>query len=81
MTEDIKQRYPIGKVEDQRFSNKEPFSEMIKEAHLYDVKMLPSLLETAVLNLDAAQLHTAYRQGGWTVQQVVHHVADSHMNA
>ncbi len=32
-------------------------------------------------NLDAAQLDTAYREGGWTVKQVVHHVADSHMNS
>ena len=32
-------------------------------------------------NPDAAQLDTAYREGGWTVKQVVHHVADSHMNS
>ena len=33
------------------------------------------------MNLDEAQLHTAYRDGGWTLQQVIHHVADSHINA
>jgi uncharacterized damage-inducible protein DinB len=33
------------------------------------------------LNLDEAQLHTPYREGGWTVHQLVHHVADSHINA
>ena len=38
-------------------------------------------MENAVLNLDEAQLNTQYRDGGWTVKQVVHHVADSHMNA
>jgi uncharacterized damage-inducible protein DinB len=38
-------------------------------------------LERSLLNLDAAQLETPYRDGGWTVQQLVHHVADSHMNA
>ncbi len=42
---------------------------------------LPSLLEGAVKGLNDAQLDTPYRQGGWTVRQVVHHVADSHMNA
>ena len=46
-----------------------------------DIKMLPSSLEFAIQNLDASQLETPYRPDGWTVQQVVHHVADSHMNA
>ena len=46
-----------------------------------DIKFLPLQLENAVLNLDESQLHVPYREGGWTVQQVVHHVADSHMNA
>ncbi len=81
MTEDTDLRYPIGKLQDQQFTGKEPFSESIKEAQLQHIKMLPSLLEYAVLNLDAAQLHTPYRPGGWTIQQVVHHLADSHINA
>jgi uncharacterized damage-inducible protein DinB len=38
-------------------------------------------MENAILNLDADQLATPYREGGWTVTQVVHHVADSHINA
>ena len=42
---------------------------------------LPEMLRNAVDGLDAAQLSTPYREGGWTVRQVVHHVADSHMNA
>ena len=46
-----------------------------------DINNLPQHLENAVLNLDAAQLDTPYREGGWTVKQLVHHVADSHMNA
>jgi hypothetical protein len=45
------------------------------------IRDLPSLLEDAVKGLNDAQLDTPYRQGGWTVRQVVHHVADSHMNA
>ena len=68
-------RYPIGKYEPQ------PFSTTTKKQWLADIRYLPQLLENALLNLDEAQLHTPYRDGGWTVQQVVHHVADSHINA
>ena len=39
------------------------------------------MLRNAVDGLDTAQLSTPYREGGWLVRQVVHHVADSHMNA
>lgn len=45
------------------------------------IRDLPPLLEGAVRGLNDAQLDTPYRQGGWTVRQVVHHLADSHMNA
>lgn len=73
MTEELK--YPIGKYIAQ------PFSEKLLGEWLTDIKNLPQHLENAVLNLDEAQLNTPYREGGWTVKQVVHHVADSHMNA
>ncbi|MGC4099920.1 YfiT family bacillithiol transferase [Ferruginibacter sp.] len=73
MQEDL--RYPIGKYEPQ------PFSQKQLEQWLLDIKYLPQHLENAVVNLDAAQLDTPYREGGWMVKQVVHHVADSHMNA
>lgn len=68
-------RYPIGKYEAQ------PYSDSLKEERLADIKFLPLLLENAVANLDASQLETPYRDGGWTLRQVVHHVSDSHMNA
>ncbi|HEY9363964.1 MAG TPA: putative metal-dependent hydrolase [Chitinophagaceae bacterium] len=68
-------RYPIGKYEPQ------PFSQKQKEEWLADIRFLPNRLENAILNLDEAQLATPYRDGGWTVKQVVHHVADSHINA
>lgn len=45
------------------------------------IEVLPSLLEKAIKDLTDAQLDTPYREGGWTVRQVVHHLADSHMNA
>lgn len=46
-----------------------------------EIRKLPSSLEAAVKGLSDAQLDTPYRLGGWTVRQVVHHIADSHMNA
>ncbi len=45
------------------------------------IEALPSILEQAVKGLTDSQLDTPYREGGWTVRQVVHHLADSHMNA
>lgn len=68
-------RYPIGTYEPQ------PFSIPKKVEWLADIKFLPQALEHAVLNLDEQQLHTPYREEGWTVHQLVHHVADSHINA
>lgn len=68
-------RYPIGKYEPQVFSHEQ------KEKWMLDIKFLPEDLEHAVQNLDAHQLNTPYREDGWTVHQLVHHIADSHMNA
>ena len=45
------------------------------------IRALPALAEAAVKGLTGEQLDTRYRDGGWTVRQVVHHLADSHMNA
>ena len=45
------------------------------------IKNLPPKLETAMLGLSDEQLDTPYREDGWTVRQVVHHLVDSHMNA
>ena len=73
MSEEL--QYPIGHYVPQPFSHKQ------KEAWLLDLKFLPEELELAVQNLDAFQLNEPYRPGGWSVKQVVHHVADSHMNA
>jgi uncharacterized damage-inducible protein DinB len=67
--------YPIGKYEPQLYSAEQ------HQTWLNDIRYLPQLLENAVLNLDEAQLLTPYRDGGWTIKQVVHHVADSHSNA
>ena len=68
-------RYPIGEYTPQ------PYSHALKEQWLTDIKFLPQLVEHTVANLDEFQLNTPYRPGGWTVNQVVHHIADSHLNA
>jgi hypothetical protein len=68
-------RYPIGKYEPQPFSNHQLAD------WLNDIKFLPISLEQSIVNLDAHQLDTPYREGGWKIRQVIHHVADSHMNA
>jgi hypothetical protein len=44
------------------------------------IRRLPAALEAAAKDLTEAQLNTPYREGGWTVRQVVHHLADSHLN-
>ena len=68
-------RYPIGKYVVKEFSDE------LKEERLADIQFLPNALENALQNLDEHQLQAPYRAGGWTVHQLVHHVADSHLNA
>jgi DinB superfamily len=72
--EDI--RYPIGK-----FSAPENYTEEEIKSYIQRIEALPSKLESAIQNLNDEQLDTPYREGGWTVRQVVHHLADSHMHA
>ncbi len=45
------------------------------------LRACPTAIREAVAGLDDGQLDTAYREGGWTIRQVVHHLADSHANA
>ncbi len=73
-------RYPIG-TENEQKEFEIPFNELLKRTLIDEIKMLPSNLEYAIQNLDEAQLQTPYRPAGWTIHQVIHHVADSHMNA
>jgi hypothetical protein len=69
------QRYPIRKYEPV------PFSEKQLKDWLNDIKFLPSTLEHSINNMDEHQLNTPYREGGWKIKHLIHHVADSHMNA
>lgn len=69
-------RYPIGRLQ----ADPSPDREVI-EACIHDIASLPEALEAAVAGLDDADLDTPYRDGGWTIRQVVHHLADSHSHA
>jgi len=69
-------RYPIGK-----FSYAGPLTTEQKKQFLDDIEQTPAKLRAAVRGLSETQLDTPYRDGGWTVRQVVHHVPDSHMNS
>jgi len=74
MTLDL--RYPVGPFE--------PVSTLTpdqRRAAIDAIADVPARLRAAVANLTEAQLDTPYRPGGWTVRQLVHHIADSHMNA
>jgi uncharacterized damage-inducible protein DinB len=51
------------------------------EQYIQEISMAPGQLREAVRGLDDPRLDTPYRQGGWTVRQVVHHLPDSHANA
>ena len=69
-------RYPIG-----QFARPERIGVEDRLRAVEVLAELPSELHNAVRGLDEAQLAVSYREGGWTVRQVVHHMADSHMNA
>lgn len=69
-------RYPIGK-----FSPPDPITPEDVGAWISDLEALPDDLRQAVCRLNDEQLDTAYRPGGWTVRQVVHHLPDSHLNS
>jgi uncharacterized damage-inducible protein DinB len=68
-------RYPIGKF------RREEALPANRAASIATLAALPANLRAAVNGLSDAQLDKPYREGGWTVRQLVHHIADSHMNA
>ena len=69
-------RYPIGKRVPRASHSVES-----RAAAIQVIEDTPAKLNAAVTGLDEKQLDTPYRDGGWSVRQLVHHVADSHMNA
>ncbi|MEI9814777.1 MAG: bacillithiol transferase BstA [Acidobacteriota bacterium] len=68
-------RYPIGK-----FDLPDSTTAAQRDAWTGILTTFPADLRAAVEGLSSLQLDTPYREGGWTIRQVVHHVADSHMN-
>lgn len=74
---DIEQlKYPIGK-----YARPDPISEEYLKSWMGDIVAAPQLFRNAIKGLTEEQLSTPYREGGWTLRQVIHHVPDSHMNA
>jgi hypothetical protein len=69
-------RFPIGP-----FDVAAPVADADLGALIGEIESAPNILRGAVDGLTPAQLDTAYRPDGWTVRQVVHHLADSHMNS
>jgi hypothetical protein len=73
----IDYRFPIGRFE---FEDN-GLSEAKRDELILQIEEAPARLREAVSGLTDEQLDTAYRPGGWTVRQVVHHVPDSHLNS
>ncbi len=69
-------RYPIG-----NFTPPQVMTPAMRQDMIEIISRTPSRLREAVENLTQPQLATPYRDGGWTVRQVVHHLPDSHLNA
>ena len=76
MVKNMDLRYPIGPFTWGGFNTPEQRSHYIDE-----IAATPQRMRNAVAGLSQVQLDTPYRDGGWTVRQVVHHVPDSHMNS
>ncbi|OLE86253.1 MAG: metal-dependent hydrolase [Acidobacteria bacterium 13_1_20CM_2_60_10] len=69
-------RYPIGK-----YTPPQEATPALRQQAIDSIAATPAKLKAALSGLNDAQLDTPYRDGGWTVRQVVHHVPDSHLNA
>ncbi len=69
-------RYPVGK-----FESRTELTPDERRAMIDQIAAAPVRLREAVRGLSEEQLDTPYREGGWTVRQVIHHVPDSHLNA
>src|SRR5512137_70424 len=69
-------RYPIGK-----FSEDPDVTPEKRRTWMMAIEQAPAAFRRAVAGLTPTQLDTPYREGGWTVRQVVHHMADSHLQS
>ena len=69
-------KYPIGK-----FKKPDSYPQEQIQNYIQTIQEFPQRLRDEVTALNETQLNTPYRHDGWTIRQVVHHCADSHMNA
>jgi len=69
-------RFPIGK-----FQAPTEYNAATRKMFIQQLEEMPGQLRTAVKGLSNDQLNEPYREGGWSPRQVVHHIADSHLNA
>lgn len=69
-------KYPTGP-----FKSHQEFSEDLKQKYIENIAALPSLIEAQTQGLTVEELAYRYRPGGWTINEVVNHLVDSHMNA
>lgn len=76
MQPEIDPRYPIGK-----YQKHAPLKDHERAEMIESLAVAPAKFRDAVKGLNEEQLDTPYRDGGWTVRQLIHHVADSHMNS
>ncbi len=76
MNSTINLRFPIGEMP----SEKHPTSAQL-EQWILTIEQFPSTLQEVVKDLSVDQLNWCYRAGGWSIKQLVHHCADSHMNS
>lgn len=68
--------YPIGK-----YKLPEQFNEQVRNKMILEISVLPEHLRALTKKLKIKKLQHRYREGGWTIEQLIHHLADSHMNA
>jgi hypothetical protein len=71
-----KLKYPIGK-----YTKPSIIDQSIIDGYIFEIESFPERLRNVVSRYSQMQLDTAYRPEGWTVRQVIHHCADSHMNS
>jgi len=71
-----KLRFPLG-----RFVPPPVITREMTERYIADIEIFPEQLKQEVAGLNDEQADTRYRPEGWTIRQVVHHLADSHMNS
>ena len=71
-----KKVYPIGK-----YTAPAEYTEQLRNKYILEISVLPDHLKSMAKKFKKKKLQNRYREGGWTVEQLIHHLADSHMNA